>query len=224
MRLLIVEDEKQLQESLAEGLRLSGYVVDTADNGQEAEEMCFVESYDLIVLYINLPIMDGFSVLKKIRERDKVVNIIMLTARGDVEDRVLGLDLGANDYIIKPFHFEEIEARIRSLLRRKTIQQDEIICCGELCFDTNGRVARVKDEELKLTRKETAILEYLMLNKGRVVSQEEILDHVWGDSVDFLSSTVRVHMSALRRKLKSAAGYGVIENIIGEGYIIDEKS
>ena len=121
MRLLIVEDEKQLQESLAEGLRLSGYVVDTADNGQEAEEMCFVESYDLIVLDINLPIMDGFSVLKKIRERDKVVNIIMLTARGDVEDRVLGLDLGANDYIIKPFHFEEIEARIRSLLRRKTI-------------------------------------------------------------------------------------------------------
>ena len=138
MRLLIVEDEKQLQESLAEGLRLSGYVVDTADNGQEAEEMCFVESYDLIVLDINLPIMDGFSVLKKIRERDKVVNIIMLTARGDVEDRVLGLDLGANDYIIKPFHFEEIEARIRSLLRRKTIQQDEIICCGELCFDTKS--------------------------------------------------------------------------------------
>ncbi|RXI38089.1 DNA-binding response regulator [Clostridium tetani] len=222
MKLLIVEDEKQLLESIAEGLRLSGYVVDIAENGKEAEEMCFVEDYDLVILDINLPLMDGFSVLKSIREHNKTVNIIMLTAKSDVEDRVLGLDLGANDYMIKPFHFEELEARIRSLLRRKTVQQDAVIVCGPIKFDTNSRTVQIHDENLKLTKKETTILEYLILNKSRIVSQEEILDHVWGDSVDFLSNTVRVHMSTLRRKLKDKASCNIIKNVIGEGYIIDE--
>ena len=119
MKILVVEDEKELLASIANGLRLSGYAVDTADNGIDGEEMALINVYDLVVLDINLPGMDGFSVLKSIRSENKIMNVIMLTARSDVEDRVKGLDLGANDYLIKPFHFAELEARIRSLLRRK---------------------------------------------------------------------------------------------------------
>lgn len=222
MRLLVVEDEKQLLESIAEGLRLSGYIVDTAENGKEAEEMCFIEDYDLLILDINLPIVDGFTVLKNIRKYNKTVNIIILTARSDVEDRVRGLDLGANDYLIKPFHFAELEARLRSLLRRKTLQQDSIIVSGVITFDTKSRTVEICGQGLKLTKKETSILEYLMFNKGKIVSQEELLEHVWDDRIDCLSNTVRVHMSALRRKLKAKAECNVIKNVIGEGYIIDE--
>ena len=116
MKILVVEDEKELLASIANGLRLSGYAVDTADNGIDGEEMALINVYDLVVLDINLPGMDGFSVLKSIRSENKIMNVIMLTARSDVEDRVKGLDLGANDYLIKPFHFAELEARIRSPL------------------------------------------------------------------------------------------------------------
>ena len=127
MKILVVEDEKELLASIANGLRLSGYAVDTADNGIDGEEMALINVYDLVVLDINLPGMDGFSVLKSIRSENKIMNVIMLTARSDVEDRVKGLDLGANDYLIKPFHFAELEARIRSLLRRKQIVDDVLL-------------------------------------------------------------------------------------------------
>ena len=137
MRLLIVEDEKELLESIAEGLRLSGYAVDTAADGAEAEDLFWSETYDLIVLDINLPKIDGFTLLKEIRDEDKLVNVIMLTARTQVADRVKGLDLGANDYLIKPFHFDELEARIRSLLRRKQVVEDSVITYKNLSFDTD---------------------------------------------------------------------------------------
>lgn len=178
MRLLIVEDEKELLESVAEGLRLSGYAVDTARDGVEAEDLFWSETYDLIVLDINLPKIDGFTLLKEIREEDKQVNVIMLTARTQVADRVKGLDLGANDYLIKPFHFDELEARIRSLLRRKQVVEDKVITYKNLSFDTGTKILTVNGDVIKLTAKELGIFEYLILNQGRTISAEELMEHV----------------------------------------------
>ena len=223
MKILVVEDEKELLYSIAEGLRLSGYAVDTASDGEAAEEMCAIGNYDLIVLDINLPKVDGFTVLKRIREENKLVNVIMLTATTGLEDRVKGLDLGANDYLIKPFYFEELEARIRSLLRRKQVQEDTVINNQGLTFDMKNKTAFIGDERLKLTGKETGILEYLLINQGRYVSQEELLEHVWDDGVNEFSNAVRVHVSALRNKLKAALGKNIIKNEIGRGYIIDKE-
>ncbi|KAF1243472.1 DNA-binding response regulator [Streptococcus agalactiae] len=222
MKILVVEDEWDLLQSLSEGLRLSGYIVDTETDGEEAERLVYVESYDLIILDINLPKKSGFSVLEDVRKYNKEVNIIMLTARSDVDDRVSALDMGANDYLLKPFYFEELEARVRSLLRRKSVQQDSQISCGSLRFDTSNRKVMIEDEELSLTRKEFGILEYLLLHKGRYISSEELIEHVWeGDSNSF-SGTVRVHIASLRKKLKQALNYNIIHNVIGKGYIIED--
>jgi DNA-binding response OmpR family regulator len=223
MKILVVEDERELLESIAEGLRLSGYAVDTADNGNDAEEMGLVNAYDLVVLDINLPGMDGFSVLESIRSENKTVSIIMLTARGDVTDRVKGLDLGANDYMVKPFHFAEMEARIRSLLRRRQVQEELVLTSHNIAFDTKTKQASIDGVSLHLTGKETGILEYLMMNQGRYVTQEELLEHVWEDGMNEFSNTVRVHVSSLRKKLKKATGISLIGNEIGRGYIIDKE-
>ena len=223
MRLLIVEDEKELLESVAEGLRLSGYAVDTATDGAEAEDLFWSETYDLIVLDINLPKIDGFTLLKEIREEDKQVNVIMLTARTQVADRVKGLDLGANDYLIKPFHFDELEARIRSLLRRKQVVEDKIITYKNLSFDTGTKILAVNGDVIKLTAKELGIFEYLILNQGRTISAEELMEHVWDMNVSDVSNAVRVHMSALRRKIREALGENIIRNEIGRGYVIDRE-
>ena len=223
MRLLIVEDEKELLESIAEGLRLSGYAVDTAADGAEAEDLFWSETYDLIVLDINLPKIDGFTLFKEIREEDKQVNVIMLTARTQVADRVKGLDLGANDYLIKPFHFDELEARIRSLLRRKQVVEDKIIHYKNLSFDTGTKILTVNGDVIKLTAKELGIFEYLILNQGRYISAEELMEHVWDMNVSDVSNAVRVHMSALRRKIKEALGENIIRNEIGRGYVIDRE-
>lgn len=223
MRLLIVEDEKELLESIAEGLRLSGYAVDTAADGAEAEDLFWSETYDLIVLDINLPKIDGFTLLKEIREEDKQVNVIMLTARTQVADRVKGLDLGANDYLIKPFHFDELEARIRSLLRRKQVVEDKIIHYKNLSFDTGTKILTVDGDVIKLTAKELGIFEYLILNQGHYISAEELMEHVWDMNVSDVSNAVRVHMSALRRKIKEALGENIIRNEIGRGYVIDRE-
>ena len=223
MRLLIVEDEKELLESIAEGLRLSGYAVDTAADGAEAEDLFWSETYDLIVLDINLPKIDGFTLLKEIRDEDKLVNVIMLTARTQVADRVKGLDLGANDYLIKPFHFDELEARIRSLLRRKQVVEDSVITYKNLSFDTATKILTGNGDVIKLTAKELGIFEYLILNQGRYISAEELMEHVWDMNVSDVSNAVRVHMSALRRKIKEVLGENIIRNEIGRGYVIDRE-
>lgn len=223
MRILVVEDEHELRESIAEGLRLSHYAVDTAEDGSTAEEMASINTYDLIVLDINLPAMNGFSVLKSIRETNQEVNVIFLTARTSVDDRVKGLDLGANDYVVKPFHFAELEARIRSLLRRKHVQEDVEMTMGALTYDVRGKEAQVQGERIPLTGKETAILEYLLIHRGRFVSQEELLDHVWDDAANSFSNAVRVHVHGLRKKLRQALGEDMIHNEIGKGYRIDEN-
>ena len=222
MKVLIVEDELDLLDSIAEGLTLLGYVTDKASNGDDAIDMAFVESYDLIILDVNLPGKDGFEILKAIRADNKEVAIIMLTARSDIEDRVRGLDLGASDYMVKPFALRELDARMRSHLRGKKIHQATTIEISGLCFDTVKREASFDGKVIPLTVKETGILEYLFLNSERFISAEELIEHVWDSNADGFSNTVRVHMSSLRKKLRAACGKNLIENVIGKGYRIHE--
>lgn len=223
MKVLIVEDERKLLRLLKEGLDLLGYVTDVAKDGEEALDLAYVEAYDIIILDINLPKKDGFEVLRDIRQFNKEVNIIMLTARSDIDDRVKGLDYGANDYMTKPFDLKELDARMRSLLRRKSIQEETEITINGITFDTAKRLATYKGESLGLTAKETGIIEYLFLNRDRYVSVEELMDHVWDSNADDFSNTVRVHMSSLRKKIKKATGENYIENSIGKGYKIYEE-
>lgn len=223
MKVLIVEDERKLLRLLKEGLDLLGYVTDVAKDGEEALDLAYVECYDIIILDINLPKKDGFEVLRDIRQFNKEVNIIMLTARSDIDDRVRGLDYGANDYMTKPFDLKELDARMRSLLRRKSIQEETEITINGITFDTVKRLATYKGESLGLTAKETGIIEYLFLNRDRYVSVEELMDHVWDSNADDFSNTVRVHMSSLRKKIKKATGENYIENSIGKGYKIYEE-
>ena len=220
MRLLVVEDEAALCQSIAEGLRMDGYEVDTCPDGREALELCRVEPYDLILLDLNLPGLDGMEVLRRLRAEDTQTGVLILSARGQIRDKVEGLDAGANDYLTKPFHFEELEARVRSLTRRRFIQEDVCLLCGEVSFDTKSRTAYAQGQPLSLTRKEAGLLEYLLLHQGRVISQEEMLEHLWDGSVNSFSNSIRVHVSSLRKKLRAALGYDPIQNKVGQGYVI----
>lgn len=222
LRLLIVEDEKQLCDTIAKSLYAAGYEVDTCYDGDEALDYVLTEEYDLIVLDLNLPGRDGMDILRELRQDNDETKVIILSARSQIADKVEGLDAGANDYMEKPFHLQELEARIRSLTRRKFVQEDVCVRCGAIRFDTKKREAYAKDALLSLTRKESGILEYLLLNQGRPVSQEELIEHVWDASVDSFSGSVRVHVSSLRKKLKSVLGYDPIINKVGEGYKITE--
>ena len=222
MRLLIVEDEKELCDTVAKTLYRAGYEVDTCYDGSEALDYILAENYDLIVLDLNLPGMDGMELLKELRKKNEETKVLILSARSQIADKVEGLDAGANDYMEKPFHLQELEARIRSLTRRKFVQKDVCLTCGGIRFDTKKREAYAKGEFVALTRKENGILEYLLLNQGRPVSQEELIEHVWDASADSFSGSIRVHMSSLRKKLKAVLGYDPIVNKIGEGYKVVE--
>lgn len=224
MRLLIVEDEKQICDTVAKSLYGAGYEVDTCYDGEEALECILAENYDLIVLDLNLPGMDGMEILKELRQRNEETKVLILSARGQIVDKVEGLDAGANDYMEKPFHLQELEARIRSLTRRKFVQKDICLECGDIRFDTIKREVYAKGNKVSLTRKENGILEYMLFNIGRPVSQEELIEHVWDASVDSFSGSIRVHMSSLRRKLKAELGYDPIINKVGEGYKLREES
>ena len=173
-----------------------------------------------MLLDLNLPKVDGMTVLRTLREHDQETGVLILSARSEISDKVDGLDAGANDYLSKPFHLEELEARVRSLTRRRFVQQDVCLRCGGLTFDTRSRTATADGQTLSLTRKESGILEYLLLNRGRPVSQEELIEHVWDSSVDSFSNSIRVHISMLRKKLRAALGYDPIRNKIGQGYEI----
>lgn len=224
MRLLIVEDEKNLCDTIAKNLYGAGYEVDTSYDGNDALDCILSEDYDLIVLDLNLPGTDGMDILKELRKKNEETKVIILSAKSQIADKVAGLDAGANDYLEKPFHLQELEARIRSLTRRKFVQKDVCLHCGEIKFDTKKREAYAKEKPVSLTRKENGILEYLLLNQGRPISQEELIEHVWDASVDSFSGSIRVHMSSLRKKLKAILGYDPIINKIGEGYKIVENA
>lgn len=223
MRILVVEDERALCDAVVRSFKRLAYSVDWCYDGKNASELLAVESFDLVVLDLNLPGEDGMTVLRELRKTDFDTKVLILSARCDVADKVAGLDAGANDYLTKPFHLDELAARIRSLTLRRFTQNDVVLTCAELSFNTKERKAQVGGETLSLTRKETGILEYLMLNQGRPISQEELLEHVWDSSVDNFSNSIRVHISALRKKLRTALGYDPIHNRIGEGYVMEAK-
>jgi two-component system OmpR family response regulator len=223
MRILIVEDELDLQDAIADGLRIDGYAVDTCDNGETAYELLYEVNYDLVVLDLNLPKMDGLEVLAKIRDEKPELKVLILSARGSVSDKVRGLDIGANDYLAKPFDFTELEARIRNLLRRRFVQESSMLSCGAIQVDLSKRIAVVNGNEILLTKKEFALLEYFLLNKDKVVSQEELIEHVWDQNVDSFSGAIRVHIATLRKKLKAVLNYEPIGTKIGEGYFLSEK-
>ena len=222
MHILIIEDEEQLCRSVAEGLRIDGYEKDICFDGDEGLCLCMTENYDLILLDLNLPGTDGLEILRQFREHNTNTPVLILSARDQIEDKVNGLDLGANDYLTKPFHFQELEARIRSLTRRKFVQEDVCLKWNQLTFDTRTREASVNGVPLSLTRKESSLLEYFLLHQNRVISPEEMIEHIWDGSVNTFSNSIRVHISSLRKKLKAAIGFDPIQNKIGQGYILEE--
>jgi DNA-binding response OmpR family regulator len=220
MRILITEDEKDLADALARGLRQQGYAADIAFDGEEALTMVEVNNYDLIILDLNLPKIDGVEVCHRIRAAGSPVGILMLTARSSLDDRVNGLDQGADDYLIKPFHFPELLARVRAILRREGEIRHPILRIGDLVLDPNAVKGYFKGSEIVFTTKEFAILEYLMRNAGRVISQEELLEHVWNEDANMFTQTVKVHIKNMRSKLKTADAGDLISTVKGRGYLL----
>lgn len=220
MRILIVEDEKDLADALARGLRRQGYAADIAYDGEEALVLAEVNDYDLMILDLNLPKIDGMEVCRRIRASGSPVGILMLTARSSLGDRVSGLDQGADDYLVKPFHFPELLARVRAILRREGAPRHAILRTGDLVLDANSLKGFFRGTEIALTIKEFAILEYLMRNVGRVVSQEELLEHVWNEDVNLFTHTIKVHIKNIRRKLSAAGAGNLISTVKGRGYTL----
>ena len=223
MKLLIVEDEEDLALGLKRGLRKNGYEVDWTGEGREGLDLALAEDYGCVLLDLNLPGLDGLDLLRRLRAEKPQQKILILSARGSVGDKVKGLDLGADDYLVKPFHFEELLARIRNLTGRRFIRQDVVVCRGSLRIDTGSHQVYVRDQRLKLTAKETQILETLALHEGKRLSAETIISQVWGEDEDLFSNAFKVHLSSLRRKLAAASGEDWIECQRGLGYCLKEN-
>ena len=220
MRILVIEDETELLRDIAKGLTLKGYAVDRADHRTTGCQMALDEEYDLVILDLNLPGMDGFSILKELRRERPQTNVLILSANSELDSKLSGFELGASDYLTKPFHFAELEARIRILLNRKFIQQSNCLTHNGIELNTLNRTIAVNGIPVSLTAKEFAILEYFLLNPGRLITQQELIEHVWNGDADPFSNSIRVHLSALRKKLKRALGHDPIQTRIGEGYLL----
>jgi two-component system copper resistance phosphate regulon response regulator CusR len=219
MRLLVVEDDSRLSEVLIRGLREEGYAVDSARDGQSAIAQLFVNSYDAVVLDVMIPPPDGFEVCRQLRVAGSSTAVLMLTARDAVDDRIHGLDVGADDYLVKPFAFAELLARLRALLRRPPVVTAPTLHIGDLTIDTAAhRVFRGSDEVV-LTSKEYALLEYFARNAGRVISRSEIAEHVWDENFDPFSNLIEVYVNRLRRKVDRSEPHRIITRR-NEGYML----
>jgi DNA-binding response OmpR family regulator len=223
MNILIVDDDLQLLDQLTTSLERKRYRVETAVNGEQALDKIFAVSYDLILLDIMLPGLDGLSVLKEIRQAELNIPVLMLTARSDVEDKIKGLDYGADDYLSKPFSMAELMARIRAMLRRDG-KRDPLLSAGSIKLDTISREVTRNGEMLDLTAKEFSILEFLLHNKGSAVSRFNMAEHVWGEDFDpfSMSNFIDVHIKNLRKKISSNKDPSIIRTIRGIGFIIDD--
>lgn len=223
MRILIAEDDEVLADGLCRSMRQSGYAVDCVKDGLEANLILSGEQpFDLVILDLGLPRMDGFSVLRNLRERNRQVPVIILTARDAEEDRVKGLDLGADDYVIKPFSLRELEARVRALVRRGQCGVNPVISCGTLTFDSVERHAMIDGLPLELTTRELSVLEALLSRIGRVISKEQLLERLYSYSEEASANAIEVYIHRLRKKIEPA---GVaIRTIRGLGYIVDKVS
>ena len=220
MRILVVDDEPDLVTALERGLKREGYAVDTATSGEEALAKASWNPYDLVCLDLNMPGLDGLEVCDALRTssfQGITPRVLMLTARDTIEDRIRGLDVGADDYLVKPFSFDELAARVRSLLRRDSGQTGSLIEVGPLIVDTSRHIAKRGGRLLELTSKEFTLLRYFMSKPGQVISQSELLDHVWGSNVYIDERTVDVHIRRLRKAL--GAQYApLVQTVRGTGY------
>jgi len=222
MRLLVVEDYRPLQQSLVKGLREAGFAVDTTRDGKEGLWYATSNEYDVIILDLMLPGMDGLEILRKMRNQGKKSHVLILTAKDTVQDRVTGLDIGADDYLVKPFAFEELMARIRALLRRSYRQKNPSIKIKDLQLDlTSQRVWRCQ-EEIQLTPREYVLLEYLAMRAGQMVSRSDIWEHVYEFGSSASSNVVDVYIGYLRRKIERPNKPALIHTVRGRGYLLGE--
>lgn len=218
MRLLVVEDDPDLNRQLVAALTDAGYAVDTAKDGEEGHYLGETEPYDAVILDLGLPVLDGVSVLEKWRRAEKKMPVLILTARDRWSDKVQGFDAGADDYVAKPFHMEEVLARVRALLRRSAGHATSEISCGSLLLDTKSARVTVDGHAIKLTSLEFRLLAYLMHHKGKVVSRTELVEHLYDQDFDRDSNTIEVFVGRLRKKL----GVDVLRTIRGMGYCVSE--
>ncbi|HVJ27957.1 MAG TPA: response regulator transcription factor [Vicinamibacterales bacterium] len=221
MRILVVEDEPAAASVLAKGLREHAYAVDVAADGAAALEQISINDYDLILLDLMLPRVNGLDVCRRLRAEGAAVPILMLTARGGLEERVQGLDAGADDYLPKPYHFPELLARIRALLRRGPALAAAVLTVEDLSLDTRARSAERAGRQIQLTSKEFALLEYLARRQGEVVGRAEIAEHVWDDSFDPMSNLIEVYIQRLRRKVDDGHLVKLIRTRRGAGYTLE---
>lgn len=222
MRILLVEDDNRIAAFVAKGLRENSYAVDQATDGEEATYMASINTYDLFILDINLPKKDGFDVCREIRDAGNKRPILMLTARDAIDDRISGLDFGADDYLTKPFEFRELLARLRALLRRQNEIRSPQIVIADLQIDTMSRTVQRAGKQIELTTKEYSLIEFLAINKGKVVGREEISEHVWDDSFDPFSNLIEVYIKRLRTKLDEGYDVQLIQTRRGSGYILND--
>lgn len=225
MRLLYVEDEADIRTVTARRLTAAGYSVDTCEDGVEALDYLDMTDYDAVILDIMLPRLDGLSLLRRLRSQGKTVPVLLLTARDSVEDRVAGLDVGADDYLVKPFAFEELAARIRVLLRRgPTELPDSILSLEDLSMDLSSHQVTRAGKVLSLSAKEYAILEYMLRNKGVVLSRERIEQHVWNYDYEGGSNVVDVYIRYLRKKIDADFDTKLLHTVRGSGYVLRRES
>ena len=223
MRLLVVEDDPRLSEVIVRGLREDGYAVDSVGNGKSALYQLAINTYDAVVLDVMIPPPNGFDVCRQMRASHLATPVLMLTARDAVDDRIHGLDAGADDYLVKPFAFAELLARIRALLRRTPLVAAPTLQVGDLIINTASHRVLRGEEEVVLTSKEYALLEYLARNAGRVISRSEIAEHVWDERFDPFSNVIDVYINRLRRKVDRAEPHRIVTRR-NEGYMLRTDS
>ena len=219
-----MEDESRVAAFIARGLREQAYAVDGASDGEQALYLASVHQYDLIILDVMLPVKDGYTVCRELRAAAFRGPILMLTARDAINDRVAGLDSGADDYLTKPFDFKELLARLRALLRRATDLRPPVARVADLALDTASHMVERAGKAVSLTAKEYALLEYLVLNQGRVVGREQIAQHVWDESFDPFSNVIDVYVKRLRAKLDAGHQPRLIHTRRGEGYLLSAEA
>lgn len=223
MRLLIVEDEKSILTVLAKRLSQEGYSVDMASDGEEALGYIEMGAYDCIVMDIMLPIQDGLTVLKKMRKMHNHTPVLLLTAKDGIGDKVIGLDAGADDYLVKPFAYDELSARIRAMLRRHTDQKTTILQFADLTMDTVARQVERNGKSIELSAKGFAVLEYFLRNPGRVLTRGQIVDHVWNFDYNNDSNVIDVYVGYLRRKIDDGFETKLLHTVRGVGYALREN-
>lgn len=225
MRILVVEDDPRMARLLSRALREAGYAVDVVGTGTEAVEQGSFGSYDLMILDILLPGLDGFAVCRTLRAEKVVTPVLMLSARSEIGDRVRGLNEGADDYLPKPFAVEELRARVAALLRRRSLPTQITLTVGAIRLDRGKRSVQVRGRTVELTGKEYALLEYLLLNRGRIVTRNEIAEHVWDEHFDPFSNLIEVYVGRLRQKIDAGAPPGEASFLTtrrGEGYFVED--